>query len=190
MVAPQSGHVSNFCGRPGTVIEPGNGSVFRRMGRKCRAPSTTSPQRGHVSNSPRESRVASGWCFIRQLSHPLCTSVNESRRAARPPTGSIPSTLVSAASQKDQVGKARSSLNIRHEGIYFARSTAIAVRSASALLDPWRRLARKNLLGRAADAIAYSDLHAQRASSLPVIRAEYQCVKRHWYSKESPKRFW
>ena len=28
-------------------------------------------------------------------------------------------------SQKDQVGKARSSLNLRHEGIYFARSTAI-----------------------------------------------------------------
>ena len=64
--------------------------------------------------------------LIRQPSRPLPTFGNESRCAGPPcRLGRFRLLWYRLPASKYQVGKARSSLNIRHEGIYFARSTAI-----------------------------------------------------------------
>src|ERR1019366_7968502 len=55
-VAPHLGHVSNFCGPMGTLIERSNlqtRSDFRRVGVECRSSSTTGPQLLDTSRTHR-----------------------------------------------------------------------------------------------------------------------------------------
>jgi hypothetical protein len=59
-MAPHLGHVPNFCGPNGTMIEPMDGYCFQTNG--CELPPTSmlGTQSGHVSNSSREPRITSG----------------------------------------------------------------------------------------------------------------------------------
>ena len=49
-LAPQSGHVSNFCGPVGTLIELRTSLVFRMIGGKSRFLSMLGTQLGFISN--------------------------------------------------------------------------------------------------------------------------------------------
>jgi hypothetical protein len=82
--APQTGHVSSFCGSVDPPIEPADVYCLES---DSNAPPTLAQggaQSGHLSNSPRDSRVTSGWRVIRQLGHPLPTSSNNRDALARP----------------------------------------------------------------------------------------------------------
>ena len=58
-LAPQSGHVSNFYGPNGPMIEPvGRYIVFRVICARRRCLSTAGTQLGHVSNSPESSLIS------------------------------------------------------------------------------------------------------------------------------------